>query len=154
MLQIEREVVRRENEMSTNEIENRRLEQLHLQLNSINLQATLVLGFNLILFCQDNIVRLADDESKFCLFKQPIVAGIYVMLTIVSMGSCMICLSLSFYVNVASQGTANEVSVVHTVALVKRLRLSHVGNAFKAGVGAFCGSVLLLVWMYLGRAST
>ena len=153
MLQIEREVVRRQNDVSSNEIENQRLEQLHIQLQSINLQATLVLGFNLVLFCQDNIARIADDESKFCLFKQPVVSSFYIMLTIISMGSCMICVGLSFYLIVVSQRTANEVSVVHTVALVRQLRHSYVGNAFKAGVFAFFSSLLLLVWMYIGHAS-
>ena len=38
MLQIEREIVQRENTYASNEIENRRLEQLHTQLNSFNLQ--------------------------------------------------------------------------------------------------------------------
>lgn len=150
MLQIEREIVQRENTYATNEIENRRLEQLHTQLNSFNLQATLIVGFALSTLNADNLVAISDDSSKFCMYKQPIVAALYSVLTIFSIGTSMTCLGLSFYIIVRSQSTANEVSVTHTVALVRRLQ-SHIVTHYMVGMLAFFASLLLLLWMYIGQ---
>lgn len=171
MLQIEREIVQRENAYTSNEIDNRRLEQvhgeflaagkitalhhtprvsrceqLHTQLQSFNLQATLIVGFALSTLNADNLVAISDDLSKFCMYKQPIVASLYVMLTIFSIGACMTCLGLSFYIIVRSQKTANEVSVMHTVALVRRLQ-SHIVSYYLVGMFAFFLSLILLLWM-------
>ena len=86
---IEREIVQRENAYTNNEIENRRLEQLHTQLNSFNLQATLIVGFALGTLNADNLVAISDDISNFCMYKQPEIAGFYAILTIFSIGTCM-----------------------------------------------------------------
>ena len=150
MLQIEREIVQRENAYTSNEIDNRRLEQLHTQLQSFNLQATLIVGFALSTLNADNLVAISDDLSKFCMFKQPIVAGCYFVLTIFSIGTCMTCLGLSFYIIFRSQKTANEVSVKHTVALVRRLQ-SQIFSYYMVGMCAFFASLLLLIWMYVGQ---
>lgn len=153
MLQIEREIVQRENTYATNEIENRRLEQLHAQLNSFNLQATLIVGFALSTLNADNLVAISDDLSKFCMYKQPIVAALCSILTIFSIGTSMTCLGLSFYIIVRSQATANEVSVTHTVALVRRLQ-SQIVTYYMVGMFAFFTSLLLLIWMCVPRAHT
>ena len=150
MLQVEREIVQRENAYNTNEIENRRLEQLHSHLESFNLQATLIVGFALSTLNADNLVAIADDQSKFCVYKQPLTATLYIILTIYAIGTCMTCLAVSFYIIVKSQATANEVSVAHTVALVRQLKSSIVAYYF-SGMAAFFVSMILLIWMYIGR---
>lgn len=150
MLQIEREIVQRENAYTSNEIDNRRLEQLHTQLQSFNLQATLIVGFALSTLNADNLVAVSDDLSKFCVYKQPFISGCYFVLTIFSIGTCMTCLGLSFYIIFRSQKTANEVSVKHTVALVRRLQ-SQIFSYYMVGMCAFFGSLLLLIWMYVGQ---
>ena len=146
MLQADREIVHREDTYTSNEIENGRLEQLHLHLESFNLQATLIVGFALSTLNADNLVAIADDQSRFCLYKQPTTAGLYVVLTMFAIGTCMICLGLSFYVIVRSQQSANEVSVKHTVALV-RLHKANIQRYYMVGMLAFFVSLLLLVWM-------
>jgi hypothetical protein len=126
--------------------------QLHTQLNSFNLQATLIVGFALGTLNADNLVAISDDLSKFCMYKQPIVAGFYAVLTIFSIGTCMTCLGLSFYIIVKSQATANEVSVTHTVALVRQLQKGIV-TYYMIGMFAFFTSLVLLIWMYFGRSN-
>jgi hypothetical protein len=150
MLQLEREVVRRENMYMYNEIENRRLDKIHMTLNSLSLTATLIFGLNLSHLNQDNIVQLADDQSKFCSFKQPLAAGAYVCFTCFSMGSCITTLALSVYLIVRSQKEANEVSVTHTVALLRRLK-QFLLNYFIVGIASFFIALLLLLWRYLGH---
>jgi hypothetical protein len=81
MLRVERDIVNRSNEFTANEIENRRLEQLHTQLENFNLQATIIIGFALGTINADNLVALADDVSKFCLYKQAGFAHAYAILT-------------------------------------------------------------------------
>lgn len=121
--------------------------QLHASLNSFNLQATLIVGFALGTLNADNLVAISDDLSKYCLYKQPFVSGLYIVLTIVAIGTCMTCLGLSFYIIVRSQQTANEVSVTHTVALVRQLQ-SQIVFYYFMGVLAFFVSLLLIIIMY------
>ena len=110
----------------------------------------MIVGFALSTLNADNLVAISDDVSKFCMYKQPIVAGLYAILTIFSIGACMTCLGLSFYIIFRSQQTANEVSVTHTVALVRQLQ-RHIVAYYLLGMFAFFTSMLLLVWMYFGR---
>eukprot|EP00966_Prymnesium_polylepis_P315912 7298963-Prymnesium_polylepis.1 len=77
MLRQNRVVVNHENLYVSNEIENRRLEQLLSQLENFNLQATLVIGFALSTMNADNLVAIADDTSKFCIYKQPGASILY-----------------------------------------------------------------------------
>ena len=65
MLRAEREVVKREDAFTANEIEFRRLEQLHSQLESFLLQATLITGFAIGTLNADNLVAIVDDVGKF-----------------------------------------------------------------------------------------
>lgn len=150
MLNVERDIVNRSNEFTANEIENRRLEQLHTQLENFNLQATIIIGFALSTINADNLVALSDDVSKFCLYKQPGFALAYAVLTFGSIATCMTCIGISFYVIARSQQTANEVSVHHCVALVRRLK-SLIMAAYFAGVTAFFTSLIVLCWMYIGN---
>jgi hypothetical protein len=62
----------------------------------------------------------------------------------------MTCIGISFYVIARSQRTANEVSVHHCVALVRRLK-SLVLVAYCVGVLAFFISLIVLCWMYIGN---
>ena len=59
------------------------------------------------------------------IYKQPVTAHLYVVLTLFSMSSCMISIGIAFYVTVRSEKSANEVSVRHTVALVRQLKGGH-----------------------------
>lgn len=120
--------------------------QLQSHLESFNLQATLIVGFALSTLNADNLVAISDDQSKFCMYKQPVVAGLWAVLTVFSIGACMTCLGLSFYVIVRSQRTANEVSVKHTVALVRQLK-GNIISYYMFGMLAFFLSLLLLIWM-------
>ena len=80
------------------------------------------------------------------MYKQPVVSTLYAVLTMFSLGTSMTCLGLSFYIIVRSQQTANEVSVTHTVALVRRLQ-SQIVCYYMVGMFAFFVSLLLLFWM-------
>ena len=60
-----------EDKHRTNTIEQQNLEKYHEQLNSFNTQATLILGFALASLNADNLIALGDDQSKYCLYKQP-----------------------------------------------------------------------------------
>jgi hypothetical protein len=147
MLHFTSEVVNRENAYQSNEIEARRLEQLQTQLESFNLQATLIVGFALATINSDNLVNLADETSRFCVYKRPVLAHIYVLLSSFSIATCMSCVGLSFFVIFRSQKAANEVSVHHTVALVRRVKTSIMGTYF-IGMAAFFASFILCAFMY------
>lgn len=152
MLQVEREIVQRENAYASNEIDNRRLEQLHSHLNSFNLQATLIVGFALNMLNADNLVAIADDTSKFCMYKMPVVTALFIFFTLFAIGTSMTCLGLSSFIIVRSQRTANEVSVMHTVALVNRLK-SNIVSYYMTGMVAFFLALILYVWMFIGQSN-
>jgi hypothetical protein len=150
MLRAEREVVKREDAFTANEIEFRRLEQLHSQLESFLLQATLITGFAIGTLNADNLVAIIDDVGKFCIYKQPVTAHLYVVLTLFSMSSCMIAIGIGYYVTVRSEKSANEVSVRHTVALVRQLK-GTVMCIYFVGLVAFLASLIALLWLYAGK---
>lgn len=144
MLQLERALVNTESAYAANEIEYRRLEQLHSQLESFNLQATLIVGFVFTTLNADSLVALSDDLSKNCIYKAPVVAHFYIVLTVMAVGLCMGCVMLSAYVVWKSQRTANDLSVRHTVALVRKIRM-HIMSAYFVGMGSFFISFLFLL---------
>ena len=172
MLQIEREIVQRENAYTTNEIDNRRLEQvfthrtvvrrdadrdhtsrlfgvcwqLHAHFDAFNVQATLICGMVLGTVNADSLVSISGDMSNFCIYKQPIISCMYIVLTFSAIGTTMICIGLSFYIVVTSQRTANEISVTHTLALVRQLQ-SHIFFYYFMGLLAFFVSQGCLIWM-------
>ena len=171
MLRAEREVVKREDAFTANEIEFRRLEQLHSQLESFLLQATLITGFAIGTLNADNLVAIVDDVGKFwcaphlscsarvpaltvrcfcSIYKQPVTAHLYVVLTLFSMSTCMISIGIAWYVTVRSEKAANEVSVRHTVALVRQLK-GTVMSIYFVGLVAFLASLIALLWLYAHR---
>ena len=150
MLQIERTLVNTESAYVANEIEYRKLEQLHMQFGSIELQATLVVGFVFTTMNADNLVALGDDQGKYCLYKAPFKTHLYIICTVCAVGLCMSCVMISAYIVWRSQTTANDVSVKHTIALVRSLRI-RVMTAYFAGMVSFFASFLLLIWIYFAE---
>lgn len=147
MLHFANEAVTRENAYQINEIENRRLDQLQSQLESFNLQATLIVGFALATVNSGNLGMLADETSRFCVYKRPVVAHIYFFLASFSIATCMSCIGVSFFVIFRSQKAANEVSVRHTVSLIRRAKTSIMASYF-VGMAAFFSSFILCTFMY------
>lgn len=147
MLHFANEAVTRENAYQINEIENRRLDQLQSQLESFNLQATLIVGFALATVNSGNLGMLADETSRFCVYKRPVVAHIYFLLASFSIATCMSCIGVSFFVIFRSQKAANEVSVRHTVSLIRRAKTSIMASYF-VGMSAFFSSFILCTFMY------
>ena len=150
MLNIERTLVNTESAYTANEIENRKLEQLHSQLESFNLQATLIVGFAFTTMNADNLVALGDDVGKFCIYKRPVLAHIYVVLTLLAIGLSMSSVMLSTYIIWKSQRSANDVSVRLTIALVRTLKMKVMITYF-IGMGAFMFAFLTLIWIYIGQ---
>ena len=153
------------------------MSQLHAQLNAFNVQATLIVGFALGTFNADNLTAISNDLSSFCVYKrharedsnpsrshtlsstrvrvpccaEPIITCVYIVLTFTAIGTCAICLGLSFYIVVHSQYTANEVSVTHTLALVRQLQ-SQILFYYFLGLVAFFVSLYVEIIMYIERA--
>jgi hypothetical protein len=146
MLKFASEVISHENAVEANVIENRRLEQLQSQLESFNLQATLIVGFSLSTLSPGTIMGLADDTSRFCVYKSPVIAHFYVILASFSIAACMSCIGISFFVVYRSQRAANEISVRHTVALVRRTKTS-IMNTYFIGLAAFFASFIIGAFM-------
>ena len=87
----------------------------------------------------------------FCsIYKQPVTAHLYVVLTLFSMSTCMISIGIAWYVTVRSEKAANEVSVRHTVALVRQLK-GTVMSIYFVGLVAFLASLIALLWLYAGK---
>ena len=63
------EEIRAENLHFANEINARQLEQYHGMLNAFNTQATLIVGFALSAVNHDNLNALANDQSKYCIYR-------------------------------------------------------------------------------------
>jgi len=146
----ERTLVSTESQFTANEIEYRKLEQLQSKLDSFNLQATLIVGFSFTTMNADNLVALADDMSKFCVYKQPVLAHLYVIFTVVAIGVCMSCVMISMYIVWKSQQTANDVSVSKTIAVVRILK-AQVMFTYFIGMASFFFAFLVLIWMYFGQ---
>ena len=121
MLSADLAVVQRENQFRLNEIENRKLEQLHVLLSTFNTQATLIVGFALASLSSDLLGELGSDLSPSCMYKGDRigVAFLFCITVVSSIAICMTCIGVSFYVIVRSQYSALEVSVRHTVVLVR-----------------------------------
>ena len=150
MLNIERTLVNAESAYTANEIEFRKLEQLQGQLDSFNLQATLIVGFAFTTMNADNLVALADDVGKFCIYKRPVLAHLYVVLTLLAVGLCMSSVMLSTFIVWKSQRAANDVSVRLTIALVRELKM-RVMLTYFIGMGSFMFGFLTLIWIYIGQ---
>jgi len=149
MLRAERDVVQQEDAHASNEVEFRRLEQLYSQLDGFNLQATLIAGFGLATLNADNLVAIADDMSKYCIYKQPLGAYVYITMTIFSVGTCVGCIGNSIHLVARSQRSANEVSVPHSTALVRKFK-TYIMTAYCVAMLTFFASFLALIWMYIG----
>ena len=150
MLQIERTLVNTESAYTANEIDYRKLEQLHTQFGSVELQATLIVGFVFTTMNADNLVALGDDNGKYCMYKTPVLTHLYIITTVLAVGLCMTCVMISAYIVWRSQHSANDISVRHTIALVRTLK-NHVMATYFVGMGSFFSSFLLLLWIYFGQ---
>ena len=88
-----------EDKHKINEIEQRNLEKYHEQLNSINTQATLILGFALTSLHADNLLALGDDQSKYCIYKEGRTGWGYLLgvSTVFTLSISFTCIAASFY---------------------------------------------------------
>ena len=69
----------------------------------------------------DNLVALADDMSKFCVYKNPVLAHLYIFSSVFAVGMCMMSVMLSMVIVWRSHRSANEVSVRHTIVRCRSL---------------------------------
>lgn len=98
--------IRAENIHHTNEINARNLEQYHNMLNSFNTQATLIVGFAIAMINHDNLNAIADEGSKYCLYRsshRAFFAFLYGVSTVACISISFTCILSSFYITVRSQ---------------------------------------------------
>ena len=81
----------------------------------------------------------------------PVLAHAYIVTTMLAVGMCMTCVLLAVFVVWKSQKMANELSVRHTVAIVRTLKTQimatyFVGNVgFRRGPARWCWALRALV---------
>lgn len=149
MLNLERSLVNAESQYHRNEIEYRKLEHLQSQLDSFSGLGTLIAGFVFVTLNADLMDEVADGTSKFCMFKQPGLAHIYIILTLVALCLTMSSALISMYISFKSQQTANEASVRMTIALVRAMKIK-VMVMFFVGMSCFMFAYLASIWLFLG----
>ena len=105
------------------EMDLRDLSNTHQSLNSLSVQATLVVGFSLASLNADNLATLGDDTSSFCIYKtvEARVLGVsFVLLSSVSIALNITVVGVCSYLTYRSQRAALDTNT-HAASIKLRI---------------------------------
>ena len=104
-----------------NEIGTKSLDRYHAMINSLNLQATLIVGFAISSLNHDNLNAIISDVSRYCVYKSPsgIFGFIFIAATVMSVAILLTCILASFLIEYRTQHYALHVGVREAVAMVR-----------------------------------
>ena len=151
MLNASKDALDIESKVRQLEVHLRELSNIHQSLNSLSVQATLVVGFSLASLSADNLATLGDDTSSFCIYKGSSMAlgFLFVLSNSISISLNITVVGISSYLIYRSQRAALD---TNTEAATTKLRLVSVKiySMFVVALIAFFVSAILIVWLFIG----
>ena len=134
------------------EMELRELGNNHQSLNSLSVQATLVVGFSLATLNADNLAALGDDQSPFCIYsgENAVWGTLFLALTSISIALNIVVVGICSYLIYKSQRAALDTNT-EAAALKLREISKQIYVMFFGGLVAFFASATLIVWLFLGN---
>ena len=151
MLNASKDALDIESKVRQLEVHLRELSNIHQSLNSLSVQATLIVGFSLASLSADNLATLGDDSSSFCIYKGDSMAlgFLFVLCNSISISLNITVVGISSYLTYRSQRAALD---TNTEAATTKLRLVSVQIycMFVVALVAFFISAILIVWLFIG----
>lgn len=134
------------------EMELQELGNNHQSLNSLSVQATLVVGFSLATLNADNLMALGDDTSPFCIYvgSNAFLGSAFLILTSISIALNIVVVGICSYLTYKSQRAALDTNT-EASALKLRQISTQIYIMFFVGLLAFFASAIIIVWLFLGN---
>ena len=128
------------------------LNNLHVQVQNISTQATLIVGFSLATMGADLLNAIASDTSEFCIWKTSahlVVGYMFVLSSAFCICYCMFVVVLSSTIIRESQVAALEVDPAASVAMTRHT-VDRIYAWYGYSLVNFFVSAVLLIWLFIG----
>jgi len=144
--------VHQENMVNMMQVDMLQLGVLQTQMDNLQLQATLIIGFALSMWAGETLTPLLEDESQICIWKSwyhLTFATMFFMLVAVCISCCLIIVSIVSFIKQAAQEAALIVSTGAAVACTRH-HLKALNMLFILAYTTFTLSAVLLIILYVG----
>lgn len=144
--------VRQENVVAMMQIDMLSLRVLETQMDNLTFQATVLIGFTLVMLGGETMLPLASDSSQVCIYKAwytMLAAILHFFAIAISLSSGLVLVVVTSYVKQATQGAALVVSTGAAVAQTS----AHVQNLtgyFVVCISAFAAQMALMIILFVG----
>jgi len=152
MLEIHSQALLLERATHDVEIQMRVLGNMHTQLNNINTQATLVVGFALATLGADFLSQVGSHTGEFCAFNSAVheaVGGLLILLVTLCIGISVVVTSCASYLLQKSHEAALRIGAAAAVARTHKW-LTAIYIWLIVAMTLFLASAVLMVWFFVG----
>jgi len=144
--------VHQENMVNMMQVDMLQLGVLQTQMDNLQLQATLIIGFAMSMWAGETLSPLLKDESQICVWKSwyHIAFGtMFFMLVALCISCCLIIVSIVSFIKQAAQEAALIVSTGAAVACTRH-HLKALNVLFILAYVSFTLSAVLIIILYVG----
>jgi hypothetical protein len=149
---IQAQQVRQHNVVEMMKIDMLALGVLQTQMETLTNQATIIIGFTVVMLGGETLLPLVSIQSEVCVYKSwysMLFAILFFFFHCICMSSCVILVVMVAYVKQATQGAALVVSTGAAVAQT-RVHVAELTYLFVVAIWAFMLTATFLVILFVG----